>query len=344
MHVTILGSPAFDSLEYHLSDACQALGHTTRIIDPAAGMIAPAKLTYWVARFSDAYDRFVAERAASRIVANRPDLVLVVYRTMHPVLVDQLKQHLPGVPIVQINPDALTNLEKQQIIASDYDYYFSKEPYLVDTLRDKAGLPAYYLPEGFNPRVHRKPAIDKVTAERDANIDVLVYGGLYAYRARMIEQLIQVGISVVVFGKEGPYLNATVKAAFRGRYLVGEEKNRLLYGARIVFNNLHYAEVTSANQKYFEINGIGAFQLCDYKPTLDEYSGVPTEEVTFRTMADAIDKIRYYLARPDERYALAETQHQHFLKHHTIDQRVRQVLHITGLQPFLSTAYETLGS
>ena len=217
MHVILLGSPAFDSLEYHLSDALQALGHTTLIIDPAAGMIVPAKLTYWASRFSDACDRFIAERAASRIVANRPDLVLVVYRTMHPVLVDRLKQHLPGVPIVQVNPDALTNLEKQQIIASDYDYYFSKEPYLANALRDKAGLTAYYLPEGFNPRVHRKPAIDKATAERAMNIDVLVYGGLYAYRARMIEQLIRAGINVIVFGAEGPYLNATVKSAFKGR-------------------------------------------------------------------------------------------------------------------------------
>lgn len=343
MHVILVGSPAFDSLEYHLSDALQVLGYTTLIVDPAAEAFLPAKLMYWAARFNETYDRLVAERIATRIVANRPDLVLVIYRTMHPVLVDQLKRQLPGVPIAQINPDALTNLEKQQIIASAYDCYFSKEPYVVSALRDKAGLPAYYLPEGFNPRIHRKPTISKADAERTTNIDVLVYGGLYAYRARMVEQLIRAGINVVVFGMEGPYLNATVKSAFRGRYLVGEEKNQLLYGARIVFNNLHYAEVTSANQKYFEINGIGAFQLCDHKPTLDDYSGIPTERVTFGTITDAIDKIRYYLSRPDERYELAEQQYQHFQKYHTIDQRVNQLLRITGLQSSSSTAYETVG-
>jgi spore maturation protein CgeB len=343
MRVILVGSRAFDSLEYHLSDALQVLGHTTLIIDPAAGAIVPAKITYWAARFSERYERFVAEQTATRIIAHRPDLVLVVYRTMHPVLVDRIKASLPDIPVAQINPDALTNLEKQQIIASNYDYYFSKEPYVVDTLRDKAGLPAYYLPEGFNPRIHQKPPIDKAEAERTTNIDVLIYGGLYAYRARMVEVLIRAGINVVVFGTKGPYLHSAVQSVFRGRYLVGEEKNHVLYGARIVFNNLHYAEITSANQKYFEINGIGAFQLSDYKATMDGYSGVPTERVTFRNITEAVDKIRYYLARPAERHELANRQYTHFQKYHTIDQRVDQVLRITGLQPSPSTAYETVG-
>jgi spore maturation protein CgeB len=238
---------------------------------------------------------------------------------------------LPKTPVAQINPDALTNLEKGQIIAADFDYYFAKEPYIVDCLRTKAGLNAHYLPEGFNPRVHRKPAVEKALAERNTNVDVLIYGGLYAYRARMVEQLIRAGVNVVVYGTEGPYLRPAVRSVFRHQYLIGTEKNRLLYGARVVFNNLHYAEVTSVNQKYFEINGIGAFQLCDYKPTIDGYSGVPAECVTYQTMTEAVDKIRYYLARPDERYQLSSRQYTHFQQHHTFDQRMTQLLTTVGL-------------
>lgn len=51
----------------------------------------------------------------------------------------------------------------------------------------------------------------------------------------------------------------------RRKYIVGKEKARILYGAKIVFNNLHYAEIESVNNKFFEINGSGAFQLCDYR-------------------------------------------------------------------------------
>lgn len=337
MRVIVVGSRAFDSLEYHLSDSFRALGHEAVTVDVTDAWPTPAKLTYWASRFVDACDRAVSRRLAHRVVTLRPELVVVVYRHLHPVLVEMLKNQLPAVPVVQINPDALSNLEKQQIIAADFDHYFSKEPYIVQFLRDKAGLNAHYLPESFNPRVHHRPAVEKAVAERDANIDVLVFGGLYAYRARMVEQLQRAGIKVVAYGTKGPYLRPAVQSVFRKQYLIGDEKNRLLYGARIVFNNFHYAEITSANQKYFEINGIGAFQLCDYKPTLDEYTGVPTERVTYRTMTEAIDKIRYYLAHPDERYELADRQYHHFQRHHTVDQRVEELLQIVGTP----SAYET---
>lgn len=334
MRVVIVGSKAFDSLEYHLCDSLQTLGHTASILDVTDVSPVSTKANYWMSRLSESYDLTMSQLLADKIVRIAPDLVLVVYRNLHPVLVERVKKQLPGIIVAQINPDALTNLEKQQIIASDFDYYFSKEPYIVDFLRDKAGLNAHYLPEGFNPRVHQPPPVEKAVAEWLANIDVLVFGNLYAYRARIIEQLIRAGINVAVYGTEGPYLRSVVRSTFRRQYLVGAEKNRLLYGAKIVFNNFHYAEITSVNQKYFEINGIGAFQLSDYKPTVDEYTGVPAKQVTYRTTNEAIDKIRYYLAHPRERHELATQQQRHFQQHHTIDCRVEELLHVVSRKSY----------
>ncbi|GAB3710028.1 hypothetical protein GCM10027592_46670 [Spirosoma flavus] len=98
--------------------------------------------------------------------------------------------------------------------------------------------------------------------------------------------------------------------------------------ARVVVNTFHYAEVTSVNQKYFEINGIGGFQLSDYKPTLDEYSAVASESISYRTMSEAVDKIRYYLAHPSKRHEIAARQYQHFQQHHTFDTRILDMLRI----------------
>lgn len=332
MRVVIVGSKAFDSLEYHLCDSLGELKHVVSILDVTDVAPVSSKINYWASRFSESYDLTMGQLLADKVVEMGPDLVLVVYRNLHPVLVERIKKQLPGIVVAQINPDALSNLEKQQIIASDFDHYFSKEPYIVDFLRDKAGLRAHYLPEGFNPRVHQKPPVEKAVAEWLANIDVLVFGNLYAYCARMIEQLMRAGVNVAVYGTEGPYLRSVVRSVFRRQYLVGAEKNRLLYGAKIVFNNFHYAEITSVNQKYFEINGIGAFQLCDYKPTVNEYSRVPAEQVTYRTTGEAIDKIRYYLAHANERHELAAQQQRHFLEHHTVDRRVEELLRIVTPQ------------
>ena len=342
MRVVIVGSKAFDSLEYHLCDSLQTVGHVASILDVTNVIPVSPKITYWTSRFIGGYDRVVGQRLADKIVHLDPDLVLVVYRNLHPVLVERIKKQSPNLLVVQINPDALSNLEKQQILAADFDYYFSKEPYIVDFLRNKTGLNAHYLPEGFNPRVHQKPPVEKFVAEWLTNIDVLVFGNLYAYRARMVEQLMRAGVQVAVYGTEGPYLSPTVRSAFRQQYLVGPAKNRLMYGAKIVFNNLHYAEITSVNQKYFEINGVGAFQLSDYKPTVDEYTGVPAEQVTYRTMDDAIDKIRYYLAHAKERHELAHRQYDHFQQHHTLDRRVAELLRTVGFNS--SPAYAELGA
>ena len=331
MNVVIVGSRAVESLEGHLADSFRTLGHDASVVDGTDGLPISARAHYWASRFLERYDWVISKKLMHRIGRLRPDLVLVVYRHTHPALVGGLKKQLPGVPIAQLNPDALSNLEKQQIIAADFDYYFSKEPYIVDTLRDKASLNAHYLPEGFNPRVHQKPQLDKAVAEEMTDIDVLMYGSMYPYRARMVEQLLRAGVRVQVYGTEGPYPRPAVNSVFRRQFLAGAEKNRLLYGSRIVLNTFHYAEITSVNQKYFEINGIGAFQLCDYKPTIEEYTGVPAELVTFRTMDEVIDKIRYYLARPVLRHELAAQQYAHFQQHHTFDQRVRQLLQIVGL-------------
>ncbi len=331
MNIIIVGRHLFDSLEYHLADSFRLLGHNTRIVDVTGRGALLQKIGYWSARFAGSYDRAVGHRLATRIIHHKPDLVIVVYRHLHPVLVDDIKNKLPHIPVVQVNPDALSNLEKQQIIAADFDYYFSKEPYVVDALRHKNGLNAHYLPEGFNPRVHCRPLPEKEAAEREMGIDVLLYGSLYAYRARFVEQLLRAGLRVAIYGTKGPYLRSAVRAVFHGKYLLGDEKNQLVYGAKITLNAFHYAEVTSANQKYFEINGIGGFQLCDDKPTLHELSAVPNELVTFNTLTDAIDKVRYYLAHPAERYELAERQHQHFQRHHTFDKRAVQLLDTIGL-------------
>ncbi len=331
MKIVIIGNREFDSFEYHLSDSFGVLGHEVSLIDVTDVIPVSAKLNYWASRFICLYDRAVSVRLANKTVLLRPDLVLVVYRNLHPILVDHVKAQLPGVPVVQINPDALSNLEKQQIMAADFDYYFSKEPFIVNFLRDKVGVSAHYLPEGFNPRIHQKPTVEKAVAEWLTDIDVLIFGNLYAYRARMIEQLIRAGINVAIYGTEGPYLRPTIRSAFHKQYLVGPEKNRLLYGAKIVFNNFHYAEINSVNQKYFEINGVGAFQLSDYKSTIDEYTGVPADKVTYRTMDEAIDKIRYYLAHSRERHELAAHQYTHFQQHHTVDLRVEQLLTTVGM-------------
>ncbi len=330
MKIVVIGSQLFDSLEHHFCDSFEQLGHTCTLIDYMR-LLPIGKLTYWSVRFARPYRDALNKLTIRKIAAEKPDLIVGVYRSLPPSLIDGLRQRLGSIPIAQVNPDHPAVLEQQQIMASDYDFYFSKEPYMVDFLRHKAGVNAHYLPEGFNPRFHRKPLISKQVSEEKTQIDVLMYGSLYPYRVRVIEQLVRAGIRPVIYGSVGRFCPPDVRALSNGRHLAGDEKNRMVHGAKIVFNLFHYGEFTSANQKFFEIYGAGGFQLCDYKPTLNEYSATPPAAFTFASTDEAIDRIRHFLSRPDERHAIAEEQYQHFQQGHTFDQRACQLLTIMGL-------------
>ncbi len=189
------------------------------------------------------------------------------------------------------------------------------------------GLNTVYLPEAFNPRVHKKPTSSKIELEAEINIDVIAFGFQYPYRRLMIEKLVDSGIQVSLFGKKDRrFSSPKLDKYFHNEWITGERKAKLLYGSKIVFNNFHYAEIESVNCKFFEIAGIGAFQICDYRPTVHEYSKIDPEKFTFKGIDEAIDLIKFYQDKPMLRHEMAAVQYEHFLQHHTYEHRTNKIL------------------
>ena len=326
MKWAFIGAKGEDTLEFHLKDSLEFLGHEVKIFDITLLMGYGGSLHYWLGRISDTYETAKARILAKDILTYQPDVVLGTYRFIHPLTIDLIKASEPGIVAIHVNPDALINLEQQQVIASNYDFLFTKDPYMVKFLRDKAGLNAYYLPEAFNPRFHTIPSGSRKELEEKENTDILFFGNLYPYRARVIEQIIKLGYNVKLFGVEGPYFPNHLRANFYNRIILGSEKSKIIWGAKIVLNNLHYAEIEGVNCKYFEINGVGGFQICDFKETLREYSPVDPAKYSFNTMDEAEELIHYYLSRPEERYEIANLHHSHFLANHTYEHRVGTII------------------
>lgn len=327
MKVVIVGSNGFDTLEYHFADAFRRLGHDVSVLDLTSVVPARYSLNYHAIKYLKWYDEYIFKRLARKVIELKPDLVIGTYRFINPICIKMIRSGLPSSPIIQINPDALTTFEHQQVFASRYDFFFTKDPYIVSFMKEKMKLNAVYLPEAFNPQVHKRPTLDRAELQAKTNIDVLTFGHIYPYRTQMIRQLISSGIRVNLYGKRDKrFACPEVDKHFRNEWITGELKSNLLYGSRIVFNNLHYAEIESVNCKFFEISGIGAFQICDYRPIIQEYTKVDSSKFTFRTIDEAIDLIKHYLDKPLLRYQMANDQYQHFVEHHTYDHRVRQIL------------------
>jgi len=327
MKVALFGSKDYDSLEYHLNDSLTFLGHDVFHIDLKDVVKIPYKYNYWATKLFPRYDIYIFDKIANLIIEQKPDIVIATYRFIHPDCIRKIKKSFPDIPVIHVNPDALTTFEYEQIFASPYDFYFTKDPYIVDFMCNKMKLNAFYLPEAFNIRVHKPVEKDRVQLEKDLNIDVVAFGTMYPYRAQVVGELIKQGIEVNLFGvPDKRFPNEEITKRFRNEYITGDRKAEVLYGSKIVFNNFHYAEIESANVKYFEISGIGGFQICDYKPTLEEYSKIDVKKYTYKTIDEAIDLIKYYLPRTEERHQMAKEQMEYFHQNHTYEHRVNQIL------------------
>lgn len=323
MKVVIIGSNSFDSLEYHLSDTLKFLNHDSIIIDISDIININYKYNYHAIKYINTYSEFVFNKIASKTLDLNPDLIIVTYRFTHPICIKKLKKNLANVPIIHINPDALTTFENQQIFLSDYDAYFTKDSYIVDFMKNKLKLNTYYLPEALNPRVHKKPTINKKEAENNINIDVSSFGTMYPYRTVMLEKLIKSGININLFGTPRNHFGINnINNSFSNEFITGTRKAEILYGSKIVFNNFHYAEINSVNVKFFEIYGVGAFQICDYKESIREFSTVDHNKFTYKSIDEAIELIKYYLNHENERISIANIQYEHFHKFHTYEKRL----------------------
>lgn len=327
MKIALLGSKNYDSLEFHINDSLVFLQHDVFHIDINDVINISYRLNYWGTKLIKNYDEFVFRKIAYEIIEQDPELVICTYRFIHPICIQILKKNLPNVPVIHVNPDAITTFEQQQIFASPYDAYFTKEPFIVDFMKNKMGLNTFYLPEAFNPRIHKTPIKSRIEVEKEIDIDVVAFGTMYPYRAKMVGELINNGVKMQLFGtSDKKFPKKEITENFRNEYITGDRKAEILYGSKIVFNNFHYAEISSVNAKFFEIAGIGGFQICDYKSTIEEYSIISPDKFTYKDINGAIDLIDYYLNNPEERHQLALDQSNHFRENHTYEHRINEIL------------------
>ena len=155
----------------------------------------------------------------------------------------------------------------------------------------------------------------------------MTYGTMYPYRCRMLQIVSDSGINIKIFGTiPHRFYNHRLDKCYANKYITGEEKSQYLYGSKIVFNQMHYGEIESVNNRFFETNGSGAFQLSDYRPILHKLLPIDPSLVSFRTIDEGIEKIKYYLKHSEERYQIAETIYQHFIENFTYDCLINYIL------------------
>lgn len=103
----------------------------------------------------------------------------------------------------------------------------------------------------------------------------------------------------------------------------GLEMHRALKRGRICLNGMiDIGQGQSANMRLFEIAGTGAFQLMEHHGNAPYFeAGVEIE--TYRSHAELLEKIFYYLDHPDERRAIAKRGQERCFRDYSMERRAK---------------------
>lgn len=334
MNIVVIGSTGKYSMETSISNAFNRMGHASNVCDIYYHLPKNRKINSYIRTIDqfvrkgwESFDKKSYERFAEKIKQLNPDLIVCVSRSIHPIFVSKLKNK--NRKIIHINPDSLFTLGAQNVFASEYDVWFVKDPYMLNFMKNNMKLNTFLYNEVTDIHLSPKPNEAKHITEERIDVDVMTYGTLYPYRNRILKHLLDSGIKISLYGtKPHRFIDEDIRKIYTGEFILGERRAEVIYGSKIALNTLHFAEIDGVNARFFQINGCGGFQLCDYRPILKELLPVDPELVSYRNTDECIEKVQYYLNHPQERYDIADKIYQHSIKHFTFDNLVSYILSV----------------
>jgi len=190
-----------------------------------------------------------------------------------------------------------------------------------------------YVPIGIDPEVHRPLALTDAERAR-YGADVCFIGGLsqrfHQSRRAMVEHALRQGVQMKIWGGyREHFVGSPILDVWQGQ-VWGEEQVKALCAARIGLNfhvDHQPGELDQGlNVRAFELPACGVFQLLQRVPSVPQFFEEGREIVCFETPAEMLEKIRYYLAQPEERARIAQAGHVRVLRDHTWASRVQPML------------------
>jgi glycosyltransferase involved in cell wall biosynthesis len=107
----------------------------------------------------------------------------------------------------------------------------------------------------------------------------------------------------------------------------GQDLLRLIARSKIVLNaHVDSAEGLAGNIRMFETTAMGAMLITDASPNIGQIFEPGREIVTYENAANAVEKLRYYLAHPAEREAIAQAGQRKALSRYSTRVRAQEVL------------------
>lgn len=122
-------------------------------------------------------------------------------------------------------------------------------------------------------------------------------------------------------------INLPIRKRFRGQAF-GQEMYQVFHDSKITVSVHEDAQNGASNMRLFEATGVGTCLVTDWQENLPELFEPEKEVVTFRSPEECVEKIKWLLAHPRERDAVARAGQARTLRDHTFKQRAAQIIDI----------------
>ena len=191
--------------------------------------------------------------------------------------------------------------------AKFYDWHFVQRPENIEEYKKCGANNVDFCFRSFNPEFHRPILL----SEEEKKIYFTSVGFIGSYeeeREDVVSFLIKNGINVSVTGDgwAGKKYWNIIKPLYRGESVYGDEYIKRINGMDICLHFLRKGNRDSQDSRTFEIPACKTFMLAERSELHEQFFVENKEAVFFDSAEELLQKIKYYIANPSQRSAIAE--------------------------------------
>ena len=214
-----------------------------------------------------------------------------------------------------------------------YDWVFTTKTFGLGDMREQLGITrASHIQFAFDPDLHR-PLPMSARDEARYGCDASYIGTWSPKKEQLLTEIARQrpNVHLRIWGE---YWNnarsAAIRNAIGGREVLGNEFVRALIGSRINLSIMSEARKGSSRgdqvaNRTFVVPACGAFVLHERTDELLQYFREGEHLASFGTADEMIEKIDYYLQRPELRERIAEQGRELVWREHSWDRRIRVI-------------------
>lgn len=285
-------------------------------------------------------DFFVLNAKANRNLAKaavdlKPALIVVICNAfVRAGTLLQIKTNLPATKLINIFPDTVHNLHDYVISALPlYDLFCSHTKAALPYLEQVGCRAPYYLPLAADPFISHSVEVS-ISDRKKFGCDLVYVGTWRPEHEELLSALKDHDLAIWgSYWRRQTRRNSWVRSRWRGQALTtAADYARAHLAAKVGLNPIDPLNFPSHNQRVFEVPACGAFSLVSRTAEVLELFDEDRTIACFDGEAEMLDKVRYYLAHPEERRRIAACAYQHVVHGgHTYVDRVRTLLSALNL-------------